>query len=193
MLEALCLASPSSESAAREAGAAPTAMLNALGLVHHIVSLDMRLADQLDEVCWRALLVACGRLGGAEMASVASALFRDMRCVRPSRPPDVLTYGQYCAALATRDLLPGADVPSADDASSGDRRAHWLACAGAHAIAILTEWDMFKTLDFQKIYDAMQKPAFLFDGRNIIDHKKCSDIGFNVWAVGKSVVTPGFA
>ena len=66
-------------------------------------------------------------------------------------------------------------------------------CAGAHAIAILTEWDMFKTLDFQKIYDAMQKPAFLFDGRNIIDHKKCSDIGFNVWAVGKSVVTPGFA
>ena len=69
----------------------------------------------------------------------------------------------------------------------------YIACAGAHAIAILTEWDMFKTLDFQKIYDAMQKPAFLFDGRNIIDHKKCSDIGFNVWAVGKSVVTPGFA
>ena len=41
----------------------------------------------------------------------------------------------------------------------------YLSCAGAHAIAIMTEWDVFKTLDLQKIYDAMQKPAFIFDGR----------------------------
>ena len=36
---------------------------------------------------------------------------------------------------------------------------------GAHAICVLTEWDMFTTLDYQRIYDNMVKPAFVFDGR----------------------------
>ena len=62
----------------------------------------------------------------------------------------------------------------------------YIACAGAHAIAVLTEWDMFKTLDYQKIYDAMQKPAFIFDGRDVINHAEARKIGFEVWAVGKS-------
>merc|ERR1719198_2027166 len=61
----------------------------------------------------------------------------------------------------------------------------YIACAGAHAIAILTEWDVFKTLDYQKIFNSMSKPAFIFDGRNILDHRKLSEIGFTVWAVGK--------
>jgi len=62
----------------------------------------------------------------------------------------------------------------------------YIACSGAHAIAILTEWDMFKTLDFAKIYESMQKPAFMFDGRNIIDLEALEKIGFNVWGVGKA-------
>ena len=62
----------------------------------------------------------------------------------------------------------------------------YIACAGAHAIAILTEWDEFKTLDYQRIYDSMQKPAFFFDGRNIADTEKLSAMGFKVWSVGKS-------
>jgi UDPglucose 6-dehydrogenase len=62
----------------------------------------------------------------------------------------------------------------------------YLSCAGAHAIAVMTEWDVFKTLDLQKIYDAMQKPAFIFDGRDVIDHAAARKIGFEVWAVGKS-------
>jgi len=41
--------------------------------------------------------------------------------------------------------------------------------ANAHAIAVLTEWDEFKTYDWQKIYTNMLKPAFVFDGRNIPD------------------------
>merc|ERR1719454_1363898 len=48
----------------------------------------------------------------------------------------------------------------------------YVACAGAHAICILTEWDVYKTLDYKKIYDSMQKPAFIFDGRNIADIPK---------------------
>jgi len=63
----------------------------------------------------------------------------------------------------------------------------YMACAGAHAIAIMTEWDMFKTMDLQKIYDSMQKPAFLFDGRSLIDTDAAQKIGFQVWAVGKAL------
>jgi UDPglucose 6-dehydrogenase len=63
------------------------------------------------------------------------------------------------------------------------------AAAGCHAIAVLTEWDLYKTLDYRKIYQSMKKPAFLFDGRNILDHKKCFEIGFNVYPVGKPSLT----
>jgi UDPglucose 6-dehydrogenase len=59
------------------------------------------------------------------------------------------------------------------------------ACAGAHAIAILTEWDEFKTLDYAKIYAGMPKPAFLFDGRNIVDLAALRAIGFRASGIGK--------
>ncbi|MFC6876162.1 UDP-glucose 6-dehydrogenase [Flavobacterium myungsuense] len=57
-------------------------------------------------------------------------------------------------------------------------------CKDAHAIAILTEWDEFKEYDWQKIYNNMQKPAFVFDGRNILDAKKMTEIGFIFNAIG---------
>jgi UDPglucose 6-dehydrogenase len=59
------------------------------------------------------------------------------------------------------------------------------ACQGAHAVAVLTEWDEFRDLDFRKIYDGMLKPAFLFDGRNILPHAKLKEIGFRLFAIGK--------
>ncbi len=59
------------------------------------------------------------------------------------------------------------------------------ACKNAHAIAVLTEWDEFIAYDWQKIYDSMLKPAFVFDGRNILDHAKLREIGFKVRAIGK--------
>jgi len=61
----------------------------------------------------------------------------------------------------------------------------YVACENAHAVAILTEWDSFKTLDWQRIYDRMVQPAFIFDGRNILDHTTLRNIGFEVYAVGK--------
>jgi len=61
----------------------------------------------------------------------------------------------------------------------------YIACTGAHAIAVLTEWDVFKSLDYQRIYDSMQKPAFIYDGRNILDHAALTEIGFQVYAIGK--------
>jgi UDPglucose 6-dehydrogenase len=59
------------------------------------------------------------------------------------------------------------------------------ACKNSHAIAILTEWDEFKTYDWKKIYDNMLKPAFLFDGRGIINTAELTNIGFKVYSIGK--------
>ncbi len=79
------------------------------------------------------------------------------------------------------------------------------ACKDSHAVVILTEWDEFKVIsvcffillntkffkflqeyDYQKIYDAMLKPASIFDGRLILDHAKLRQIGFHVEAIGKA-------
>lgn len=60
------------------------------------------------------------------------------------------------------------------------------ACKNSYAIAILTEWDEFKEYDWEKIYKKMNKPAFIFDGRNILDKKKIESIGFVYKAIGKS-------
>ncbi|MBW6466715.1 MAG: nucleotide sugar dehydrogenase [Brevefilum sp.] len=61
----------------------------------------------------------------------------------------------------------------------------YQAAKGAHAIAILTEWADFAALDYQRIFDAMAHPAFIFDGRNILNHQALFEMGFNVYAVGK--------
>ncbi|CAM3674207.1 UDP-glucose 6-dehydrogenase [Flavobacterium chungbukense] len=58
------------------------------------------------------------------------------------------------------------------------------ACKDAHAVAVLTEWDEFTTYDWQKIYDSMHKPAFVFDGRNILDAKQLESIGFIYHGIG---------
>lgn len=55
----------------------------------------------------------------------------------------------------------------------------------AHAVAVLTEWDEFKQLNFPRIFKAMSQPAFIFDGRNILDRRLLTKIGFEVHAIGK--------
>ena len=60
------------------------------------------------------------------------------------------------------------------------------AASDAHAIAVLTEWDEFKALDFDKVYKSMHRPAFLFDGRNLLDHEQLTEMGFEIHAIGKS-------
>ena len=61
----------------------------------------------------------------------------------------------------------------------------YIAAQNAHAIAVLTEWDILKTLDYKRIYSSMLKPAFLFEGRNILDKKELDAIGFEVHCIGK--------
>jgi UDPglucose 6-dehydrogenase len=61
----------------------------------------------------------------------------------------------------------------------------YAAAAGAHALAVLTEWEVYRQLDYRRIYAAMAKPAFLFDGRNILDHAALHRLGFSVYPIGK--------
>ncbi|MCB1201637.1 MAG: nucleotide sugar dehydrogenase [Leptospiraceae bacterium] len=60
----------------------------------------------------------------------------------------------------------------------------YAAAEGAHALVILTHWRQFGELDYRKIYSAMKKPAFLFDGRRLLDREKMYEIGFNVYSIG---------
>jgi len=60
------------------------------------------------------------------------------------------------------------------------------ACADTHAIAILTEWDEFKEYDWKRIYESVIKPAFVFDGRKLLNPKNMTDIGFHYSAIGVS-------
>merc|ERR1719210_2166275 len=55
----------------------------------------------------------------------------------------------------------------------------------SHALVVLTEWDEFKAYPYHEFYATMMKPAFLFDGRSILNHSRLEDIGFEVHAIGK--------
>jgi len=59
------------------------------------------------------------------------------------------------------------------------------ATQGAHAIALITEWQQYRELDYSKIFQNMVKPPFIFDGRNHLDHKALHETGFNVYPIGK--------
>jgi len=76
------------------------------------------------------------------------------------------------------------NTPNLDESITTSPDAY-SACDGAHALCILTEWDEFKTLDYTKIFASMAKPAFIFDGRNILNHAELRTIGFEVHAIGK--------
>lgn len=74
---------------------------------------------------------------------------------------------------------------SSENANSITRNNNaYEACKDAHAIAILTEWDEFKAIDWAKIYNNMKKPAFIFDGRNLLDGEKLNKIGFIYYQIG---------
>ncbi len=75
-----------------------------------------------------------------------------------------------------------------DLADFGDRVEYckdpYEAATGADAIMILTDWRCFIDYDYEKLFSVMRKPAFLFDGRNLLDHRRLYDLGFNVYPLG---------
>ncbi len=59
------------------------------------------------------------------------------------------------------------------------------AAKGAHALVALTEWDEFRTLDLARVYDLMLKPAFVFDGRDILPTSALKAHGFDAFTIGR--------
>lgn len=86
-----------------------------------------------------------------------------------------VTTAQMC-----KDLAIQSDNPNVEFATSAAQAA-----AGAHALLVLTEWDEFRKLDFEALYQSMVKPAWIFDGRSLLDHAKLRQIGFKVYSIGK--------
>ena len=59
------------------------------------------------------------------------------------------------------------------------------ACTNAEAIVIATEWKEFRDINWQEVYSSMKKPAFVFDGRMLLDAQKLREIGFKVTVIGR--------
>jgi UDPglucose 6-dehydrogenase len=95
-------------------------------------------------------------------------------------PPSRSTIPKVTTAQMCKDLAIQADEPNVEFATSAAQAAK-----GAHALLVLTEWDEFRALDFEAIYQSMVKPAWIFDGRSLLDHAKLRQIGFKVYSVGK--------
>ena len=74
--------------------------------------------------------------------------------------------------------------------SSDDKRVFiakdpYEASKNADAVLVLTEWEIFRSLDFKRIYNDMSKPAFIYDGRNILDIEALREIGFDAQSIGR--------
>lgn len=65
----------------------------------------------------------------------------------------------------------------------------YTAACDCHAIAVMTEWAGYRSLDYGRIFASMEQPAFIFDGRNILDQERCYRLGFNVFPIGKPSLT----
>jgi UDPglucose 6-dehydrogenase len=95
----------------------------------------------------------------------------------------------YDPKVSRQKMLADLDYLKTRSAEENSRQAKtfedpYEACQNAHAIAVLTEWDEFKSYDWQRIYEGMQKPAFVFDGRNLLDKSLLENIGFMYRAIG---------
>jgi UDPglucose 6-dehydrogenase len=110
--------------------------------------------------------------------SAAISVVRDLL----SEQARVIVYDPKVSAEDIRRDVLGSDVTNPRLSTAGSA---YEAAAGAHAIAVVTEWDEFKMLDFERIYAAMPKPAFIFDGRNILPAGRLREIGFRVYSIGR--------
>ena len=91
--------------------------------------------------------------------------------------------------VAQKQVLSDLDYLATREATDNEKHIKsysnpYDACANAHAIAVLTEWDEFIAYDWEKIYESMLKPAFVFDGRNLLDGEKLKSIGFVYQSIG---------
>ncbi|KAG2496632.1 hypothetical protein HYH03_005453 [Edaphochlamys debaryana] len=138
-----------------------------LGFAYKAHTTDTRDTAAID-IC-RGLLLDGAHLAVYDPKVSPEQIHLDMQL--PKGAMEHPRYQQTTVSLATVDVA----------------RTAQEACRGAHGVCVLTEWPEFRSLDFQQIYASMMKPAFLFDGRNMLDHDEMRSIGFVVYGLGKSL------
>ena len=133
-------------------------------------------------------------VSGKRIAVLGFAFKKDTNDTRGSAATDVVrglleesaavvVYdSRMTAEQIRRDVLrAGRDDPRLVVASSAEEAA-----ANCHDLAVLTEWDEFRTIAFVRIHTGMHKPALLFDGRNILSRSTLEKLGFRVFVIGKA-------
>lgn len=63
------------------------------------------------------------------------------------------------------------------------------AAEGADALVIMTEWNQFRNLDFERL-GAVMRGRILLDLRNVYDHERVTALGFTHVSVGRQTRTP---
>ena len=58
------------------------------------------------------------------------------------------------------------------------------ACEGVDALAIMTEWSLFRSPDYDKMLTSI-KDKVIFDGRNLYDPTHMKDLGFKYFSIGR--------
>ena len=131
-------------------------------------------------------------VAGKRMAILGFAFKKDTNDTRASAAIDVCRdlLAEQAQVVVYDPKVPESEIMK--DVLGGEKnprlqvaKTAYEAAQGAHAVAILTEWDEFKEIDYKKILDGMAKPAFLFDGRNILDLSKMKSMGFSAHGIGK--------
>ena len=79
--------------------------------------------------------------------------------------------------------VPGFAVPEGPGSLLAYPDAY-IACHGASAVVVLTEWDEFRWLDFAKVRDALAAPVFV-DARNLLDPAQVRRLGFSYVGIGR--------
>jgi UDPglucose 6-dehydrogenase len=148
---------------------------------------------QEDRFVRRMVAAMFNTLAGKRIAVLGLAFKADTGDTRES--PAI----RVCRSLIEEHAVVVATDPKAlgnarkDLADCGDRIVYeddpYRAADGAHAVAVMTDWDEYRKLDYRRLHAGMSKPAFLFDGRNCVDHARLFEIGFNVYPIGKKALS----
>merc|ERR1712210_19188 len=149
------------------------------------------IADTVREGAGRKIVVEKSTVPVKAAESISNILRHN---IKPGVAYQVLSNPEFLAeGTAVKDLECPDRVLIGGEESDEARVERLVTChtdpysaaVAAHAVVICTEWDEFSSLDYTRIYGGMTKPAFLFDGRKILDHDALIKIGFHVETIGK--------
>jgi UDPglucose 6-dehydrogenase len=141
--------------------------------------------DHADRVVEKIRVAVGGTLAGAEVAIWGLTFKANTDDRRDSPSVDIVRrLGRQGATLRAYDptVAPGAtesDLEGVEIFSSP-----YDACSGAQVIAILTEWDEFRNVDFYKVGELMTARAIV-DARNLLDPIALRAMGFGYSGIGR--------